>query len=121
MDERNQGLALLYGAAGASAAPLLGPFVVIFLFGLGGAAWQLSLKDRMTPWRGAAFVFRGVTAALAFTGPVMWLLEGHWQVPANVFLGAVAFLIAMNAELLPRLVPAAVGWYARRFSPRKEG
>jgi hypothetical protein len=83
----------LLGAAVAVLGPVLGPYaLIVFAAGI-GAGLALSVEKPANRWEGFKFWLLATTIALILTGPCVWAVEHYSDVPANIALIPVAFVL----------------------------
>jgi Na+/melibiose symporter-like transporter len=83
----------LVGAAVALAGPVLGPYaLVVFAAGV-GAGLALSVEKPPTRWAAFRFWLLATAIALLLTGPACWIVDHYTDVPSNIALIPVAFVL----------------------------
>lgn len=98
---------------GDQVAAIVGPYSVILLSALGGAAWSASTRPRSTRWQTIVHIILSVGLAVIATVPLAELLSRWWDLHARWTLAPAAVLIAARPawvlEQLRALIAAAAG------------
>lgn len=98
----------LLATAVAVLGPILGPYALIVFAAGVGAALALSVEKPTTRWEGLKFLATGTLLALLLTGPVVWAVTRYTEVPANIALIPVAFILGLGKAKLFSLVNLAL-------------
>lgn len=94
----------LFGIFVAALGPVLGPYALI-IFGAGvGAGLALSAHKPSTRWEGVKFWLLATAIALLLTAPIVWAVGKYSDVPAEVALIPVAFVLGAAKPHLMRLI-----------------
>lgn len=81
------------GMVAAVLGPVLGPYALIMFAAVVGSLLAMSKTPQATRLAGLKFIAVGVLVALTITGAVIWAVERYTDVPGNVALMPVAFII----------------------------
>ncbi len=91
---------IVTGVVAALLGPVLGPYALIAFGAVVGSLLAMSRTPTATRWEGVKFILVGVLVALSITGPVIWAVERYTDVPGNVALVPVAFVIGAARNYL---------------------
>lgn len=106
----------LLALAIAALGPVLGPFSLIVFAAGAGAGLALSAQGVSSRWEGFRFWIFTTFIALLLTSPCVWIVAKLTDMPANIALIPVAFVLgAGRSQLLPFItkafesIPAVLG------------
>jgi hypothetical protein len=106
----------LLGAAVAVLGPVLGPYaLIVFAAGI-GAGLALSVEQPANRWEGFKFWLLATGIALILTGPCVWAVEHYSDVPANIALIPVAFVLGAARSHIGSFVNQALDAIAAAFN-----
>jgi hypothetical protein len=98
----------LFAAFVAVLGPVLGPYALIVFAAGVGAAMALSTNAPTTRLEGAKFLAMGTLLAIVLTSPCVWLVTHYTDVPANIALIPVAFVLGLAKAKLFTLINLAL-------------
>jgi hypothetical protein len=104
---------LLAGAI-ALFGPVLGPYALIVFAAGVGAAIALSVEGTTDRWEGFKFWLLATGLALCLTSPVAWAVEHYTNIPANVALIPVAWVLGMARNHIVSIVKTLLDAIAAR-------
>lgn len=84
---------IVTGVVATVLGPVLGPYALIMFAAVVGSLLAMSKTPQATRLAGLKFIAVGVLVALTITGAVIWAVERYTDVPGNVALMPVAFII----------------------------
>lgn len=84
---------IVTGIVAAVLGPVLGPYALIMFAAVVGSLLAMSKTPQATRLAGLKFIAIGVLVALTITGAVIWAVERYTEIPGNVALMPVAFII----------------------------
>lgn len=118
----------LVGLFIAVLGPTVGPYTLILFAAVVGGLLALSVEKPGTRLEGIRFMAVGTLVALLLTSPMVWAVTAYTDVPANVALVPVAFVLgACRSQLLAvikqviDMAAAAVGAFLNAAANRKGG
>lgn len=88
--------------------PTLGPYTLVLFAAGAGTAMALAATPTATRLEGIRFIVLGTFVSLLLTGPAAWLIEKYTDVPGNVALIPVAFVLGLlRGRLYPLITQLA--------------
>jgi len=95
--------------------PVLGPYALIVFAAGVGALLALTRQPTGTRLGGLAYVGMSSLIALLVTGPIVWAIEHYFQVPANIALIPVAFILGAFRDQVLAVTKQAIEWVPTAF------
>lgn len=102
----------LLAAAIAVAGPVIGPYALVVFAAAVGCALVMSTEPMSSRMDGVKFIAMGTAVALLLTGPVLWAIQKYTDIPGNIALVPVAFVLGLARNKLVSLINQALDAFA---------
>lgn len=102
----------LLAAAVAVAGPVIGPYALVVFAATVGCALVMSAEPIPSRWAGLKFIVMGTAVALLLTGPALWAIQKYTDIPGNIALVPVAFVLGLARNKLVGLINQALDAFA---------